>query len=64
MQVLKSSLVTTSTCLDKEQLALVELSATMRMGAKSKSGIIALAVREWLGNNPRVARAYKLINQD
>lgn len=53
-----------STMLDRDQFNMTKLAGSMKMGAKSQSAIIALAVREWLGNNPRVARAYKLMQEE
>lgn len=52
-----------SAMLERDQFDMSKLAANMRLGAKSQSGVLALALREWLGRNPQVAKAYKLLNQ-
>ncbi len=64
MQVMSLPKEKATAMLERDQFEMTKIASTMKLGAKSQSAVIALAVREWLGRNPQVAKAYKLINQE
>ncbi|MDB4261385.1 hypothetical protein N9878_00820 [bacterium] len=62
MQVMSLSKEKETVMLDREQKEMLQLATGFNLGSNSKSGILALALREWFGRNPQVARMHKQLN--
>lgn len=64
MQVMKLAKIKENVLLDKEQHEMLNLAKGMNLGANSKSGLLALAFREWVGRNPKIAKMHKIMKEE